>query len=156
MILKTLKGRKREKNKETIDHWVYWDLWENTALLCDGRVYLLFLKITHIARITERTECMAVILQLPLRDATLVRAICMCDVTTTPKGLELPDGSLYVPAMFSERCLKAMYLSWQDKVIRGLGAKSDANVLGEFFHISTFSWRLVNWVRIKMILWSVK
>lgn len=126
---------KREKNKETIDHWVDRDVWENTALLCDGRVYLLFLKITRIARITERTERMAVILQLPLRDATLVRAICMCDVTASRKGLELPDGSLYVPAMFSERCPEAMYLSWQDKVIRGLGAKSDANVLGEFFRI---------------------
>lgn len=156
MILKTVKGEKREKNKETIDHWVDWDVWENTALLCDGRVYLLFLKITRIARITERTERMAVILQLPLWDATLVRVICMCDVTASRKGLEPPDGSLYVPAMFSERCPEAMYLSWQDKVIRVLGAKSDANVLGEFFRISTFSWRLVNRARIKMILRSVK
>ncbi len=49
-----------------------------------------------------------------------------------------------------------MYLSWQDKVIRGLGAKTDANVLGEFLHISTFSWRLLNRARITMILRSVK
>lgn len=68
----------------------------------------------------------------------------MCDVTAPRKGLELLDGSLYVPEMFFERCPEAMYLSWQDKVIRGLGAKTDANVSGEFFHISTFSWRLVN------------
>lgn len=57
----------------------------------------------------------------------------MCDVTAPRKGLELPDGSLYVPVMFSERCPEAMYLSWQDKVIRGLGAKTDANVLGRVF-----------------------
>lgn len=32
-----------EKNKETIDHWMDWDIWENTALLCDGSDYLLIL-----------------------------------------------------------------------------------------------------------------
>jgi len=68
----------------------------------------------------------------------------MCDVTAPRKGLELPDGSLYVPEMFSESCCpEAMYLSWQDKVIRGLDAKTNANVSGEFFHISTFSRCLV-------------
>lgn len=99
---------------------------------------------------------MAVILQLPLQDATLVRAICMCDVTVPQKRLELPDGSLYVPAMFSERCPEAMYLSWQDKVLRGLGAKTDANVLGEFLRILTFTWCLVKQQRIKMIRRCVK
>lgn len=53
---KDCQREKREKDKETIDHWEDWDVWENTALLCDGGVYLLFLKITRIARITERTN----------------------------------------------------------------------------------------------------
>lgn len=53
---KNCQRKKREMNKETIDHWMDWDVWENTALLCDGGDYLLFLKITRIARITERTN----------------------------------------------------------------------------------------------------
>lgn len=111
--------------------WI--ETYEKTQHYYVTAVYLLFLKITRIARITDRTESMAVILQLPLWDATLVRAICMCDVTASHKGLELPDGSLYVPAMLSEHSPEAMYLSWQDKVIRGLGAKPNANVWESFY-----------------------